>query len=101
MTNRDQPEVMWQGKYIRAMKLGRWEYTSRSKDMTAVVILAEADGKVLLVEQKRAAIGKRCIELPAGLVGDEDEAATVLGTAEKELLEETGYKAERFELLGE
>lgn len=98
---RDQPEVMWQGKYIRAMKLGRWEYTSRCKGMTAVVILAEIDGKVLLVEQERAAIGKRCIELPAGLVGDEDEAATVLGTAEKELLEETGYKAERFELLGE
>ena len=97
----DKPEVMWEGRYIRAMKAGRWEYTSRSKGMTAVVILAEVDGKVLLVEQERVPIGKRCVELPAGLVGDEDEAATVLGTAEKELLEETGYKAERFELLGE
>ena len=97
----DKPEVMWEGRYIRAMKAGRWEYTSRCKGMTAVVILAEIDGKVLLVEQERVPIGKRCIELPAGLVGDEDEAATVLGTAEKELLEETGYKAEKFELLGE
>jgi ADP-ribose pyrophosphatase len=95
------PQVMWEGRYIRAMKAGRWEFTSRSKGMTAVVILAEVDGKVLLVEQRRVPIGKRCIELPAGLVGDEDEDATVLGTAEKELLEETGYKAERFELLGE
>jgi ADP-ribose pyrophosphatase len=97
----EQPQVMWEGRYIRAMKLGRWEYTSRCKGMTAVVILAEHDGKVLLVEQERPAIGKRCVELPAGLVGDEDEAATVLGTAEKELLEETGFKAERFETLGE
>ncbi len=101
MINEREPEVMWEGRYIRAMKLGQWEYTSRARGITAVVILAEVDGKVLLVEQPRAAIGKRCIELPAGLVGDEDEAATVVGTAEKELLEETGYKAERFEVLGE
>ena len=92
---------MWEGRYIRAMKLGRWEFTSRCKGMTAVVILAEQEGKVLLVEQERPAIGKRCVELPAGLVGDEDEAATVLDTAEKELLEEAGFKAERFEALGE
>ena len=97
----DEPKVMWEGRYIRAIKAGRWEYTSRCKGMTAVVILAEVDGKVLLVEQERVPIGKRCIELPAGLVGDEDEDATVLGTAEKELLEETGYKAEKFVLLGE
>jgi ADP-ribose pyrophosphatase len=97
----ERAEVMWEGRYIRAMKLGRWEFTSRCKGMTAVVILAEHGGKVLLVEQDRPAIGRRCIEFPAGLVGDEDEAATVLGTAEKELLEETGYRAERFELLGE
>lgn len=101
MTEREQPEVMWEGRYIRALRLGRWEFTSRCKGMTAVVILAEHDGKVLLVEQERPAIGKRCIELPAGLVGDEDESATVLGTAEKELLEETGYKADHFEPLGE
>ena len=97
----ERAEVMWEGRYIRAMKLGRWEFTSRCKGMTAVVILAEHEGKVLLVEQERPAIGRRCIELPAGLVGDEDEAATVLGTAEKELLEETGFEAEHFELLGE
>ena len=55
----DKPEVMWEGRYIRAMKAGRWEYTSRCKGMTAVVILAEIDGKVLLVEQEREPIGKR------------------------------------------
>ncbi|MEO7603201.1 MAG: NUDIX hydrolase [Sphingomicrobium sp.] len=95
------PEVMWQGQYIRAMRQGQWEYASRCKAMTAVVIFAEVDGKVLLIEQKRIPIGKRCIELPAGLVGDEDQQATVLGTAAKELAEETGYEAAACEVIGE
>ena len=94
-------EVVWQGDYIRIIRQGRWEYASRCKAMTAVVIYAEVDGKVLLIEQDRVPIGKRCVELPAGLVGDEDEHATVLDTAAKELREETGYEAERFEVVGE
>jgi ADP-ribose pyrophosphatase len=39
--------------------------------------------------------------LPAGLVGDEDEHATVEDTAVKELEEETGYTADRIERLGQ
>jgi ADP-ribose pyrophosphatase len=99
--HRAPPEVVWQGQYIRIMRQGRWEYASRCKAMTAVVIYAEVDGKVLMIEQDRVPIGKSCIELPAGLVGDEDENATVLETAAKELREETGYEAERFEVIGE
>lgn len=95
------PEVMWEGKFIRAMKRGRWEYASRTRDITAVVILAEVDGKVLLVEQPRVPTGKRCLELPAGLIGDEDPEATVEGTAVKELEEETGYTADRIERIGD
>ena len=72
---------MWQGKYIRALKRGRWEYVSRVGDVSAVVILAEYEGKVILVDQPRIAVGGRCLELPAGLVGDEDPGATVEGTA--------------------
>jgi ADP-ribose pyrophosphatase len=94
-------EVMWAGKYVRAMRKGRWEYASRTNDVRAVVILAEHNGKVVLVEQPRIAIGSRCIELPAGLVGDEDRAATIEGTAIKELEEETGFTAERIERLGD
>jgi ADP-ribose pyrophosphatase len=94
-------EVMWQGKYVRAMRQGRWEFASRSAGITAVVVYAEFEGRVVLVEQERVPIGKRCIELPAGLVGDEEEHATVLGTAAKELREETGYEADRFEVIGD
>jgi len=92
---------MWQGKYLRAMKAGRWEYASRTNDVRAVVILAEHDGKVVLVEQHRVPIGSHCIEFPAGLVGDEDPDATIEDTAVKELEEETGFTAGRIERLGD
>jgi ADP-ribose pyrophosphatase len=95
------PELMWAGKYVRALKRGKWEYASRTRDIGAVVILAETDGKVILVDQPRVPTDCRCIELPAGLVGDEDPNATIEGTAIKELEEETGYTAERVERLGE
>ena len=102
MREDDSPaEVMWEGKYIRALKRGRWEYVSRVGDVRAAVILAEYEGKTILIEQQRVAVGGRCLELPAGLVGDEDPAATVEETAVKELEEETGFTAERVERLGD
>lgn len=94
-------ETMWAGKYVRALKKGRWEFVSRTNNVRAVVILAEHDGKVILIDQPRAAVGGRCLELPAGLVGDEDRSATIEGTAIKELEEETGFTAERIERLGD
>ena len=94
-------EVKWQGKYIRAMQRGRWEYVSRVGDVRAVVIFAEYDGRVILIDQTRVGLGRRCLELPAGLVGDEDPNATVEETAVKELEEETGFTAERIERLGD
>ena len=97
----DRPQVMWEGKYVRAIKQGRWEYVSRVGEVRAVVILAEYEGKMILVEQYRVPIGGRCLELPAGLVGDTDRNATVEGTAIKELEEETGFTAERVERLGD
>ena len=94
-------ETMWEGRFIRALRQGKWEYVSRARDIRAVVILAEHDGKVILVEQDRIPIGRPCLELPAGLIGDDDENADVEDTAIKELEEETGFTAERIERLGE
>ncbi|MGN6589103.1 MAG: NUDIX hydrolase, partial [Sphingomicrobium sp.] len=94
-------ELMWEGKFVRALRRGKWEYASRARNIGAVVILAEFEGKVILVDQPRVAPDCRCIELPAGLVGDKDPDATVEGTAIKELEEETGFTAERVEWLGE
>ena len=102
MTADDAPvEVMWSGRFVRALRKGRWEFAGRVDDVGAVVILAEHEGKIILVEQPRAAIGRRCLELPAGLVGDEDRQATIEDTAIKELEEETGFTAESIERLGE
>ncbi|MCF2513630.1 NUDIX hydrolase [Sphingomonas sp. G124] len=94
-------KVEWEGKYIRVVREGTWEYVERCGGVHAVVILAKHDGKVVLVEQYRVPLGRQCIELPAGLVGDEDPDAGVEDTAIKELEEETGFTAERIEVLGE
>jgi ADP-ribose pyrophosphatase len=94
-------ELMWEGKFIRAIRRGKWEYASRARDIRAVVILAEFEGKVILVDQPRVGPDCRCLELPAGLVGDLDPNATIEATAIKELEEETGFTAERVERLGD
>ena len=94
-------ETMCEGKFVRLLKRGKWEYASRAGDITAAVILAEFEGKTILVDQPRVAPDCRCIELPAGLVGDDDPNATVETTAIKELEEETGFTADRVERLGE
>jgi len=94
-------DVMCEGKFVRLLRRGKWEYASRTNNIAAVVIIAEHEGKVILVEQPRVPPDCRCIELPAGLVGDEDPDATVEATAVKELEEETGFTAERIERLGD
>jgi ADP-ribose pyrophosphatase len=96
-------EITWAGKYITAKKKGRWEYVARARGIRAAVILAVEDGDVLLVEQYRVPLGKRCLELPAGLIGDDDGAddEPAATAAERELEEETGYRAAQWEELGE
>lgn len=93
-------EVVWQGKYIAAKRRGRWEYVGRARNIRAAVILATIDGDVLLVEQYRVPLGRDCLELPAGLIGDDSEGEDDLVAAGRELEEETGYRAGRLEDLG-
>ncbi|AJR26035.1 MULTISPECIES: NUDIX hydrolase [Sphingobium] len=98
-------EIMWEGRFITAKRRGRWEYVGRARGIHAAVILAvdeAADGRhVLLVDQYRVPLGRRCIELPAGLVGDHDEGEEAVLAATRELEEETGYLPGRMEALGE
>ena len=100
----DAPEqVVWEGRFITAKTKGRWEYVSRSRGIRAAVILAAEDGHVLLVEQYRVPLGRPCIELPAGLIGDDAgfDGEDPLVAAGRELEEETGYRAARLEDCGE
>ena len=101
--DRDLPEqVHWEGQYIVAKTRGRWEYVSRARGIRAAVIIAiDAEDNVILVEQYRVPLGRACIELPAGLIGDETEGEDPTEAAARELEEETGYRAERIEVLGE
>ncbi|MCW3834576.1 NUDIX hydrolase [Sphingomonas canadensis] len=95
-------ETPWEGKWIVAKRQGRWEYVARARGIRAAVIVAvDAEGHLLMVEQYRVPLGRRCLELPAGLIGDEHEGDTVELAAIRELEEETGHTAERVELLGE
>ena len=94
-------EIQWQGKYLTAVTRGQWEYVERAGRMTAVVIVAEDDGCVVLVEQYRVPIGGRCLELPAGLVGDGRGYDDVVMAARRELVEETGFEAKKISVIGE
>jgi ADP-ribose pyrophosphatase len=96
----DRGAVVWEGKYVKVTKQGTWEYVSRTRNVTAAVILALHDGEVILVEQYRVPLGATCLELPAGLVGDEQEGEAIETAAIRELEEETGYRAERMIDLG-
>lgn len=94
-------ETVWQGKWIVAKRQGKWEYVSRARDIQAAVILAIDDqDHVLLVEQYRVPLGQRCLELPAGLIGDEHDGDTPLDAARRELEEETGYRCDAVADLG-
>lgn len=94
-------ETMWAGDFVHAKKRGRWEYASRARGIRAAVILPVDAGEVILVEQFRVPLGRYCLELPAGLIGDETEGEDALSSARRELEEETGYRAARWEDLGE
>jgi ADP-ribose pyrophosphatase len=98
----DAPEtVEWAGRFVLAKRRGRWEYASRARGIRAAVILAVDAGEVILVEQYRVPIGRYCLEMPAGLIGDDEHGESPLESAQRELEEETGYRAAHWEELGE
>lgn len=98
-------ETRWEGRFITVRQQGTWEYVSRSRGIHAAVILAiddAADGRhVILVEQYRVPMGRNCVELPAGLVGDDSAGEAAEVAAERELEEETGYRAAQWQVVGE
>ncbi|MBZ6377606.1 NUDIX hydrolase [Pacificimonas flava] len=79
---------------MEAVTEGRWEYVRRNRGAGAAVIFARTPAdELILVEQYRIPLGKPCIELPAGIVGDEDEGEGFAEAASRELEEETGWRA--------
>ena len=96
----DTAETMCEGKYLRLMNRGTWEYAERTTGGHAVLVLAVTpDRKLIFVEQFRVPVDRRTIELPAGLVGDTQDDDTFEEAARRELLEETGWSADEVKVL--
>jgi ADP-ribose pyrophosphatase len=98
------PEILYEGKFLRLVSDNSWEYVERKKASGVVAILAITDeGKVLLIEQYRPAMGRAVVEVPAGLAGDVagSEHEDLAEAARRELLEETGYEAREMEFLAD
>jgi ADP-ribose pyrophosphatase len=100
----DERSVLFAGKHLNLCTVGPWEYVERKKVSGIVAIVAISDaGEMILVEQFRPPLGKRVIEIPAGLAGDiagsEDEVLEA--AARRELLEETGFEASDMRYLTE
>jgi len=94
------PTTLHTGKFLALIQEGHWEYVDRVNATGAALILAvTAEQTVLLVEQYRIPVHARTLELPAGIIGDEPGASgeAPAEAARRELLEETGYAAEKIE----
>lgn len=90
-------EILYEGKFIRLIREDTWEFAERLHCSGVVFIIAVNDeNKLILCEQHRVPVGINVIELPAGLVGDEDDFAgeSMEDAVRRELFEETGYEAE-------
>ena len=102
MNEENTRRVIAEGKYVRLVARGRWEWAERTNTKAAAVIVAVTmDGQMVLIEQYRHPLGAWVVELPAGLVGDDPgaEQEDWIEAARRELLEETGYVSDRWQYL--
>jgi ADP-ribose pyrophosphatase len=100
MTEHD--ETLYEGRWLRMKRRGTWEYCERShggSGMAVIIIAVTPQDEVLFVEQFRVPLGARTIEMPAGLVGDDHDHDTLEEAARRELIEETGWRADTVEVL--
>ena len=86
-------ETRWLGLY----RIGRWDFARRPNADAAVGILAVTPAdEVVLIEQFRHPMQRSVIEVPAGLVGDEEEfiGESLAETAGRELVRHTAQRLE-------
>ncbi len=95
-------DILWEGRFLRSLLITyrnsrgetvTWEAYQRkgTEGIVAVVPFTEGD-EVVLIKQFRPPVGRYVVEFPAGL-NDRDEPLEEV--ARRELLEETGYSADR------
>ncbi|MFM2198150.1 MAG: hypothetical protein RLZZ505_1582 [Verrucomicrobiota bacterium] len=94
--------TLYESKWLGLYRIGHWDFVRRPHSDSCVGILAITDSnEIVLVEQFRIPVGKRVIEIPAGIVGDEEEyrGEALAATAARELMEETGHRAMEIRLI--
>ncbi|MDF1811370.1 MAG: NUDIX hydrolase [Verrucomicrobiales bacterium] len=97
------PIIRHSGKHLEFRETtDGWEYVIRPNARGCVAIFAVTDdNQLVLTEQFRPPVERNVIELPAGLAGDiplqEDEPLET--AARRELKEETGFVAKKWEML--
>lgn len=73
----------------------KWDFIKHNG--AAAVVPVDSEGRLIMVRQYRNALDRYTIEIPAGGLNGPDEPTK--DAAERELAEETGYRAEKLELL--
>jgi ADP-ribose pyrophosphatase len=98
-------ETLWSCKYFDVVEYtvqgksgDRPYYSVKRRHFNTIHILAlTPKDEVILVKQFRPPVGKKVVELPAGLCDHEDEEPS--DAARRELMEETGFEADDFDLI--
>lgn len=89
-------QTLFQTRWLSLHRIGHWDFVERPNADCCVGILAlTPEDEIVLVEQFRIPVQTPVIEIPAGLVGDEEShrGESLIDTARRELLEETGFHA--------
>lgn len=75
--------------------LAKWDFIKKRSAAAVVPVLP--DGRIVMVRQYRSCVDRETLEIPAGGMNTENEDPLVC--AKRELKEETGYSADKMELL--
>ena len=90
---------LYEGKYIRLLERDGWEYVERTNASGAVIIIPVTDdGSLVLLKEWRVPLQKYVISWPAGITGDKGPEG-IFEATNRELYEESGYKAGRLQVL--
>lgn len=91
MGKMSQKKILHEGKYLRVVEKGTWQYVERTTgNDVCYIIPVTKEKEVVFIREYRIPFDKYVVGFPAGLVGDigPEEVSTA---AARELEEETGY----------